>query len=228
MNDFYIYYGITIITLLITLGASAYIRFNYARFGKILNKKKISGRDAAQAILDKNGLSNVYIVETKGNLTDHYDPGRKVIRLSSEVYHGESISSVAVAAHECGHAIQDKVGYAFMKIRSKLVPIVNISSKAGYIIIIIGIVMQSLNLIWTGIILECAILLFQLVTLPVEIDASKRALNELESLYLLGSEGLSGAKKVLKAAALTYVASVASAALSILRLMLIYGKNRDN
>lgn len=228
MNDYIIYYGITLITLIITLGASLYVKFNYSRFSKVSTKKGITGREAAQEILDKNGLNDIYIVETKGNLTDHYDPSRKVIRLSSEVFHGESISSVSVAAHECGHAIQDKVGYTFMRIRSKIVPIVNISSRVGYIVIVIGIVMQSLNLIWTGIILESAILLFQLVTLPVEIDASRRALIELQNLNLLNSEEVSGGKKVLRAAALTYVAGVLSAALSILRLILIYGRNRDN
>ena len=228
MNDYIIYYGITLITLIITLGASLYVKFNYSRFSKVSTKKGITGREAAQEILDKNGLNDIYIVETKGNLTDHYDPSRKVIRLSSEVFHGESISSVSVAAHECGHAIQDKVGYTFMRIRSKIVPIVNISSRVGYIVIVIGIIMQSLNLIWTGIILESAILLFQLVTLPVEIDASRRALIELQNLNLLNSEEVSGSKKVLRAAALTYVAGVLSAALSILRLILIYGRNRDN
>lgn len=228
MNDFIIYYGITIITLIITLGASIYVKYIYSKFFKVKGKRGLTGRDAAQEILDKNDLGNIYIIETKGNLTDHYDPGRKVIRLSSDVFHGDSISSIAVAAHECGHAIQDKVGYTFMRIRSKIVPIVNISSRVGYIVIVIGIIMQSLNLIWTGIILESAILLFQLITLPVEINASKRALSELENLGLLSSDEMDGGRKVLRAAAFTYVASVASAALSILRLILIYGRNRDN
>ena len=228
MNDYLIYYGITIITLIITLGASAYIKISYARFSKVFTRKNITGRDAAQEILEKNGLNDIYIVETKGNLTDHYDPSRKVIRLSSDVYHGNSISSVAVAAHECGHAIQDKDGYTFMRMRSSLVPIVNISSRVGYIAIVLGIVMQILNLIWVGIILEGVILVFQLITLPVEIDASRRALTQLEDMNLLDSKELSHGKTVLRAAALTYVASVASSALSILRLILIYGRKRDN
>lgn len=228
MNDYIIYYGITLITLIVTAGASLYVNISYKKFSKIRTKKSLTGRDAAQEILDKNGLSDIYIVETKGNLTDHYDPRRKVVRLSTDVYHGESISSVAIAAHECGHAIQDKVGYTFMRIRSILVPIVNISSKVGYIVIVIGIVMESLNLIWTGIILEGLILVFQLVTLPVEIDASRRALEEIKRLNLLSEEEISGGKTVLRAAALTYVAGVLSAALSILRLILIYARNRDN
>ena len=228
MNDYIIYYGITLITLIVTAGASLYVNISYKRFSKIRTKKSLTGRDAAQEILDKNGLSDIYIVETKGNLTDHYDPRRKVVRLSTDVYHGESISSVAIAAHECGHAIQDKVGYTFMRIRSILVPIVNISSRVGYIVIVIGIVMESLNLIWTGIILEGLILVFQLVTLPVEIDASRRALEEIKRLNLLPEEEISGGKTVLRAAALTYVAGVLSAALSILRLILIYARNRDN
>lgn len=228
MNDYIIYYGITLITLIVTAGASLYVNISYRKFSKMRTRKSLTGRDAAQEILDKNGLSDIYIVETKGNLTDHYDPRRKVVRLSTDVYHGESISSVAIAAHECGHAIQDKVGYTFMRIRSLLVPIVNISSRVGYIVIVIGIVMESLNLIWTGIILEGLILVFQLVTLPVEIDASRRALEEIKRLNLLPEEEISGGKTVLRAAALTYVAGVLSAALSILRLILIYARNRDN
>jgi len=160
-------------------------------------------------------------------LTDHYDPRRKVVRLSTDVYHKESISSVAVAAHECGHAIQDKDNYTFMRIRAALVPFVNFSSYAGYIAIVIGVIAGLTNLIWLGIMFEVVILLFQLVTLPVEIDASKRALRELESMGTLNSEELQNGKMVLISAAMTYVAGVATALLELLRLILIYGK-RDN
>lgn len=227
MDYYLISYGIFGISLLITLGASAFVKSSYSKYSKIKNTKNMSGAEAARKILDKNGLKDIYVVETKGNLTDHYDPSRKVIRLSTDVYNKESVGAVAVAAHECGHAIQDKDNYTFMRIRSSLVPITNISSKAGYIILLIGVIMQSLNLIYIGIGLEVVILLFQLVTLPVEIDASKRAMRELDEMNLLTSSELSQGKTMLTAAALTYVASVATAVLEILRLILIYGRSRD-
>ena len=227
MNDYTIYYGLTFIALIITVGAQIFINAMYSKYKKVQNAKGKSGAEVAREILDKNGLQDIYVVETKGNLTDHYDPRRKVVRLSTDVYHKESISSVAVAAHECGHAIQDKDNYTFMRIRAALVPFVNFSSYAGYIAIVIGVIAGLTNLIWLGIMFEVVILLFQLVTLPVEIDASKRALKELESMGTLNSEELQNGKMVLISAAMTYVASVATALLELLRLILIYGK-RDN
>ena len=187
-----------------------------------------SGAEVAREILDKHGLQDIYVVETKGNLTDHYDPKRKVIRLSSDVYHKESISSVAVAAHECGHAIQDKDNYSFMRIRAALVPFVNFSSYAGYIAIVFGVVANLIDLIWLGIIFEIVILIFQLVTLPVEIDASKRALKEIEAMDTLNKAELDKGRLVLIAAAMTYIASVAAAILELLRLILIYGRKNNN
>lgn len=227
MNDYTIYYGLTFIALIITVGAQIFINAMYSKYKKVQNAKGKSGAEVAREILDKNGLQDIYVVETKGNLTDHYDPRRKVVRLSTDVYHKESISSVAVAAHECGHAIQDKDNYTFMKIRAALVPFVNFSSYAGYIAIVIGVIAGLTDLIWLGIMFEVVILLFQLVTLPVEIDASKRALRELESMGTLNSEELQNGKMVLISAAMTYVAGVATALLELLRLILIYGK-RDN
>lgn len=227
MNDYTIYYGLTFIALIITVGAQIFINAMYSKYKKVQNAKEKSGAEVAREILDKNGLQDIYVVETKGNLTDHYDPRRKVVRLSTDVYHKESISSVAVAAHECGHAIQDKDNYTFMRIRAALVPFVNFSSYAGYIAIVIGVIAGLTNLIWLGIMFEVVILLFQLVTLPVEIDASKRALRELESMGTLNSEELQNGKMVLISAAMTYVAGVATALLELLRLILIYGK-RDN
>ncbi len=227
MNDYTIYYGLTFLALIITVGAQIFINAMYSKYKKVQNVKGKSGAEVAREILDKNGLQDIYVVETKGNLTDHYDPQRKVVRLSTDVYHKESISSVAVAAHECGHAIQDKDNYTFMRVRAALVPFVNFSSYAGYIAIVIGVIAGVTNLIWLGIMFEVVILLFQLVTLPVEIDASKRALKELESMGTLNSEELQNGKMVLISAAMTYVASVATALLELLRLILIYGK-RDN
>lgn len=228
MDYYVISYGITFLALIITLGAQFFVNFSYKKYSKVGNMKKISGMEVARMILDKNGLKDVYVVETKGMLTDHYDPMRKVVRLSSEIYHKNSVGAVAVAAHECGHAIQDRDKYTFMQIRSSLVPFVNFSSYAGYFAILFGIIFSSINLIWLGIIAEIVILLFQLVTLPVEIDASKRALDEIKSLDILTEEELSQGKTMLIAAAMTYVASVATAVLEILRLILLYGnRNRD-
>lgn len=226
MDYFTITYGLGFISLIITLGASAFIKSTYNRYSKEHNRRNMTGAEAARDILDKNGLQNVYVVETDGNLTDHYDPSRKVIKLSRDVYSKDTISAVSVAAHECGHAIQDKDNYALLRIRSSIVPLVNFSSQAGYVILFIGIIVQSLNLIWVGILLEAMILVFQLVTLPVEIDASRRALGEIKSERILDENEYDKGKTVLIAAALTYVASVATAILEILRLVLIYGRDR--
>lgn len=228
MENFIIYYGLTILAILITISAQIFISCTYSKFKRVGNKRNISGSEVARMILEKNGLSNIYVVETRGNLTDHYDPRRKVVRLSKEIYNLESIASVAVAAHECGHAIQDKENYSFMKIRAFLVPIVNFSSYAGYIAILLGVVFSLINMIWVGIFLEMVILLFQLVTLPVEINASKRGLKELEELNILDTQELAQGRLVLISAAMTYVASCASTLLEMLRLILIFTNNRDD
>lgn len=222
--DIAIFYGLTILSIVIVLGAQIYVSSSYKKYSKIKNQKGLTGKDAARYILDKNGLENIKVVETGGHLSDHYDPTKKVIRLSSGVYNGDSVGAVAVASHECGHAIQDKDGYMFMKIRSALVPITTFSSYAGYLAIIIGIIFASLKLIWIGIILEIIILVFQLVTLPVEINASKRALKEIKTGNLLTEKEHKGAKTMLTAAALTYVASVAAAILELVRLVLMFGR----
>ena len=227
MDYLFINYGLIIIGVVITLGAQLFISTSYAKYSKVQNKKHITGSDMARYILDKHGLSKVYVVEIGGDLTDHYDPSRKVVRLSKNIYEGTSISSVAVAAHECGHAIQDKEGYIFMRIRAFLVPIVNFASYAGYFAILIGVIFSSKDLIWLGIFFELAILLFQLVTLPVEIDASKRGLKELTASHKIESTEVDGSKQVLVAAASTYVASVATTLLQILRLILIFGDRDD-
>mgnify|MGYP003289639831 FL=1 len=220
-------YGLTFISLIITMVAQAFVSSSYSKYSKIKNERGVTGAEAARYILDKNGLNNVYVVETGGYLTDHYDPTRKVIKLSSNVYKDASIGAVAVACHECGHAIQDKENYTFMRIRSKLVPIVNFSSYAGYFAIILGMLFSSQNLIWLGILMEVIILLFQLITLPVEIDASKRALRELDYSHILNSKELKQGKTMLTAAALTYVASIATTIIQILRLILIFGRRDD-
>ncbi len=225
--DFFIFYGITIISIIITLGAQAYITSSYSKYSKVNNKKGVNGREVARAILDKHGLQDIKVVETSGTLTDHYDPQNKVIRLSTKIYNDASIASVSVAAHECGHAIQDKNGYLFLRIRHSLIPVVNLCSYAGYFAIMLGALFSALGLIWIGIGAEIVILLFQVITLPVEIDASKRGLKELKEEDYLDSKELGSGKVMLTSAALTYVASVASTVLQVLRLILIYGKRRD-
>ena len=227
MDYFFISYGLTLIAFIISIAAQVYVNSSYKKYSKIKNERGITGKEAARYILDKHGLSNIKVEPARGFLSDHYDPRNNVIKLSESNYNGYSIASVAVACHECGHAIQDKEGYLFMKIRSAIVPIVNFSSYAGYIAIVLGCLFGAMNLIWLGIIAEIVILLFQLITLPVEFDASKRGLKELDYSHFFSSREISGGKKVLGAAALTYVASVASTLLEILRLILIFGRRDD-
>lgn len=213
-----------IIGLVITLGAQAYVTSSYNKYKNVKTKKELSGFEVASKILKENGLDNVYVTEVRGVLSDHYDSGRKVVRLSSDVFHGTSISSVSVAAHEVGHAIQDKENYSFMKIRHSLFPLVNFSSYAGYIAILAGIIFGLVDLIWLGIAFEIMILLFQLVTLPVEFNASDRAKKELLKYNILDSDEIELSSKVLGAAAFTYVASVLTTLLQILRLVLSFSR----
>lgn len=219
--------GLYFLALIIPMIAQIYVTSNYNKYKRINNDKKMTGFDVARMILDKNGLNNMYVVETKGNLTDHYDPKRKTIKLSSDVFHGSSIAAMAVAAHEVGHALQDKEGYFFMRVRSFIFPIVNLGTKFAYVILIIGLIANMINLIWAGILLVGLGLLFQLVTLPVEFDASKRALKELETNIVVPSIDIKGTKAMLTAAAMTYVAGVLSSALEMLRLILIFTNDRD-
>lgn len=223
-----IYYSdiIYIISILITLIAQILVSTSYSRYKKILNSKDYNGYDTARKILDSNGLEDIMILETKGNLTDHYDPKRKVIKLSTDIYHGSSIASVAVAAHECGHAIQDKDKYLPMRIRSIIVPFVNICTRLGYLALLLGLLFNRAPLLEIGIILLLAMLLFQIITLPVEFNASKRALKELEKEKILSSDEKTNAKSMLVSAAFTYVASVLTTLLQILRLILISNDRR--
>lgn len=224
-----IYYSdiIYLVSFLITITAQILVSASYSKYKKILNNKDNTGYDTARKILDNNNLEDVMILETKGNLTDHYDPKRKVIKLSTDIYHGSSIASAAVAAHECGHAIQDKEGYFFMRVRSFIFPIVSFGTKFAYIVLLIGLIANMMNLIWLGIILVGLGLVFQLVTLPVEFDASQRALKELENNIVVPNVDIKGTKSMLTAAAMTYVAGVLSSALEILRLILVFTNNRD-
>ena len=228
MNHYYINYDLLIlIGLIISLLSQILVSSSYSKYKKVLNNKDKTGYEVARKILDENNLNDIMILETKGTLNDHYDPSRKVIKLSTDIYHGSSIASAAVAAHECGHAIQDKDGYKPMRIRSKIIPTVNICTKLGYVAIAIGCIF-SYQLIEIGIILLATILAFELVTLPVEFNASKRALRQLETLSLIDKEEKSKARNMLTAAAFTYVASLLTSLLEILRLVLIFGNRKDD
>lgn len=218
--DFFIW-----IALIITVISQLIIKTTYRKYQKKENTKKLTGYDVARKILDNNNLTDILVIETSGLLTDHYDPSKKVIKLSTEIYHGTTISSSSVAAHECGHAIQDQENYKPMLIRSRIVPTVNLFTKIGYLSIIIGALFDT-RLIEIGIILILSMLAFQLITLPVEFNASKRALKELETLHILTIDEKKGAKKVLLAAAFTYVASVLSTLLQIFRYILIVNSRR--
>ena len=222
-----IIYLLFFISFAITLIAQIFVSARYSKYSKILNSKGLTGFDVAKKILEKNGLGDIYVVETKGYLSDHYDPGHNVIRLSHGVFHGESLSAAAIAAHEVGHAIQKKQGNFFMKIRSFIFPIVNFSSKFGYIAILIGLIFGYMRLFYLGIFMLFVILFFQLVTLPVEFDASRKAMANLEKYNILLADEKRGARKVLVAAALTYVASLVTTLLEILRLLLVVMDNKD-
>ena len=210
------------VSLLVTIGASSFVRLNYSKYKQVSVKSNKTGFDTAREILDQNGLSNVLILETQGDLSDHYDPSKKVVKLSHDIYHGRTIAAVSVAAHECGHAIQDKEGYSFLVFRNRIVPLVNLSSKVGYIAIMIGLIFSLRELVLIGIALEIIILLFQMVTLPVEFNASHRALEKIKQYGIVNNNELSGAKKMLTSAALTYVAGVISSLFQVLRLVLMY------
>ena len=216
-----------LLIIIIPLLAQLKIQSSYNRYKRVENSKKKSGFEVAREILDKNGLEDIYIVEIKGELTDHYDPTKKVVRLSTDIFHGETIAAAAVAAHECGHAIQDKESYTFLKIRSAIYPVVNVATSISYYIILLGFLMQAFQLIYLGIALTCCGLLFQVVTLPVEFDASCRALEKLQDYKIVDNSEFAGAKEVLTAAALTYVAGVLASMLQIFRLIFA-AKDRED
>ena len=214
-----------IIILIIPFIAQLKVSSNYNKYLTVKQSSGLSGFEVARKILDNNGLDNIHIVETRGKLTDHYDPTRKVIRLSHNVFHGDSVASISIAAHECGHAIQDKTGYVWMRIRSMIFPIVNIATSISYVIILIGILAQLFNVVLLGIFLTAFGLIFQIITLPVEFDASNRAKDELRKIGIVKTEEQTGVNKVLGAAAMTYVAGVLSSALEIVRLLLVFSRD---
>lgn len=215
-----------IIGFIIVLYAQIKINSTYGKYKNIKLNKNITGQEVARMILDSNGMNNIHVVETQGELTDHYDPRRKVVRLSKQIFHDNAIASVAVAAHEVGHAIQDKENYIFMKIRSILVPVVNFITYIGYIVAFISLLAGITGYLKVSIIIILAALLFQLVTLPVEFDASKRGREQLVKLGIIDGSEEKGVKKMLDAAAFTYVASFISSLLNLLRLIIML-RDRD-
>lgn len=192
----------------------------YRKYSRIQNRRHLTGFEVAREILNQNGLSNIQIYEVQGHLSDHYNPSNHTLHLSHEIYHGTSIASLAVAAHECGHALQHQEGYKPLTFRNAIIPVCNFSYNLGWVAIVIGLFVGRTSIAWIGVLLTSLMLLFQIVTLPVEFDASSRALGILNDRYLAQDE-YSGAKKMLTAAALTYVAGMLSALLSLLRIVLI-------
>lgn len=217
-----------IIGLVISLWASWYVKHNFNKYDQYPSQRGVTAKEAARFILDKAGLSNIQIKQIQGNLTDNYNPSDKTLNLSESTYDSTSVAAIGVAAHECGHAIQDQKNYMPMRVRSAIVPAVNLGSSASFPIIILGMVLGMNHfLITIGIWLFALVVLFQVVTLPVEFNASRRAVNILDSGDLLTSEEVPMVKQVLMAAALTYVAAAISTALQLLRLIIIFGNNRD-
>lgn len=221
-------YILVIIGLLITMAASAGVKSTYAKYSRVRSKRGVTAAEAARMILQGAGLNHVRIEHISGNLTDNYDPRSKVLHLSDSTMNSSSVAAIGVAAHECGHAIQDAKDYAPLRVRGAIVPVVNIGSMASWPLILIGVILGfNHTLITLGIILFSLTVIFQLVTLPVEFDASRRALSILGSSGMFGDEELFGAKKVLTAAALTYVAAAAASILQLLRLVLLFGRRND-
>lgn len=221
-------YWLVLIGAVLCLYAQARVSSTYSKYAKVRSRSGMTGAQAAQRILDLSGIYDVRIEHVGGQLTDHYDPSNKVLRLSDSVYGSCSIAAIGVAAHECGHAVQHNKGYTPLRIRSALVPAANIGSKAGIPLIILGAFLgMNQVLIQVGIWVFALAVLFQVITLPVEFNASSRALAMLGDYGMMERDEVSGCSKVLKAAALTYVAAAASAILQLLRLVLLFGK-RDN
>lgn len=230
------YFDPTIIILIpaiiFTLIAQSKVKSAYSKYRSIPTRRGITGYQAARMILDNNGMQHVPIEITAGTLSDHYDPKNDVMRLSNDVYNGTSIASVSIAAHESGHALQDGTSYGFLKFRSAIAPAVSLVSTASWPLILIGLIiigtgnLTTGNLLFNlGILFFCAVVLFHTVTLPVEFNASRRAVRQLADLGIIDAAETKGAKKVLSAAAMTYVAALAAAVANLIRILLIRGRD---
>lgn len=231
------YLVLILITMALGFGTQAYINSSYKKYAQVRNESGLTGAQIARLMLDDNGLQDVRIQPVAGSLSDHYDPRTRVVSLSEGVYDAASVSAMAIACHECGHAIQHEQGYAAMKVRAALVPVANLGSSAWLILLIMGIFLNMMSLVWAGIILYAFAVLFHIVTLPVEFNASRRALAFItgrssaavtapaQALAILGDATALGARTVLRAAALTYVAGALT---SVLQLLYFLGMVRDN
>lgn len=214
-------YILVLIGALVTSWASMNVNSTFNKYSKVTNSRGLTGEQVAAIILKESGITDVRIDRISGSLTDHYSPNEKVLRLSDSVHSSTSVAAIGVAAHECGHAVQHQEGYAPLKLRSASVPLASIGSRISMPLIVLGLIMGYVGLAKIGVILFTFVVAFQLITLPVEFDASKRALTILEDRGILTGEELNNTSKVLKAAALTYVAAVFSSILQLLRLVLI-------
>lgn len=224
-------YVLVLIGVVLSLAASARVKSTYHKYAREFSRSGLTGREAAERILRMNGVQGVTVRRVAGELTDHYDPRNQTVNLSDAVYDSASVAAIGVAAHECGHVLQHENGYVPLKIRGALVPVANFGSQISWPLILIGLFISgdfSVLLINLGIILFSAAVIFQLVTLPVEFNASGRALKILESSGMLSADELKGTKKVLGAAAMTYVAGAATAVLQLLRILIIAGGRRDD
>ena len=221
-------YILLIIGMLLSVAASAKLKSTFAKYRSVRNASGLTGEQAARRILQAAGITDVQVRAVAGSLTDHYDPRTKTVNLSQDIFGQSSLAAVGVAAHECGHAIQHAIHYAPLEIRSAIVPLANFGSTLSWPLFFLGVIMSIRPLITAGIILFSLAVLFQLVTLPVEINASSRALRMLETTEILGREENTGARKVLTAAALTYVAALASSILQLLRLIILAGGRRND
>ena len=219
-------YILVIIGAIISIIASANVSSTYNKYSQVRNSRGLTSQDVAMMILRGAGINDVRIERIEGSLSDHYSPAEKVLRLSDTVYGQTSVAAIGVAAHECGHAIQHKNGYFALKLRSLSVPLANIGSSLSLPIILIGLIFGLPGLAKIGVILFSLVVVFQLITLPVEFNASNRALKILETDHILVGEELDGASKVLKAAALTYVAALLSSILTLIRLIILTGGNK--
>lgn len=221
-------YILVLIGAVICMAASANVSRTFNKYSRFGCKRGTTGAEAAAQILRGAGITDVRIEHISGDLTDNYDPRSKVLHLSDTVYGSTSVAAVGVAAHECGHAIQHQVGYVPIQIRSAIVPVVNLGSKLSWPVIVLGLILGSLNLLNVGIILFALTLLFQIVTLPVEFNASGRALRILNDSGMLYEDEMKGARRVLTAAAMTYVTATVSTLLQLLRLILLFGSRRND
>lgn len=230
MPFYYYYFDVWMIPVLLaaiwSMVASARVNSTFKKFSKIRNMKGMTGADCAMAVLREGGVHDVRVERVSGNLTDHFDPRGKVIRLSDAVYSSTSVAALGVAAHEAGHAVQYNVGYLPMKIRGAIIPATQLGSNLALPLVLLGIIMSFPGLAYFGVALFGLSALFQLVTLPVEFNASRRALRALEDSAILVGEEIDGAKKVLSAAAMTYVAALAVALANLLRLFMLVNRNQ--